>query len=156
MIILDLDNTISNDEWRTKRIDWKEQGRFLRYHDYHQLAAFDEAENHHLYNQETKPIAIFTARPVHYRALTEEWLERKGVNYKLLMMRPDNDHSHSVLLKARMLEQLQKRWNVVLQCIVAYDDRPEVVEMYKKAGVAEAHCVCIHHRTEFKEKGLKQ
>jgi len=142
-IILDLDNTIADDSWRIPKINWQRQNPLDRYHDYHSLSAFDKVGNDHLLATRHH-ILIFTARPVRYRAITEEWLRRNGIEYEHLLMRNDNDHCHSVVLKAKMLNWLPEMYGIAWDKIfAAYDDRKDVVEMFEKCGIAAA-CVPIH------------
>lgn len=150
LIILDLDNCIANDEWRIKEIDWEQDNPTARYHNYHALAAFDEPGNTDLFNcLVPHDIVIFTARPKFYGAATAEWLKRNGVNFSLLFMRDNNDHTHSKELKRRFLVELIQGMGVDPGKIVcAYDDREDVVEMYKKLGipaeVRKIHDTCAY------------
>lgn len=149
MIILDLDNCISNDAWRIPRISWNHQNPTRRYHDYHMLAAFDEPGNVELFKGRSD-ILIFTARPVMIRAMTEEWLKRVGVDYEVLIMRNDNDHLPSVDLKMKQLHYLPVYGIDAGKIEHAFDDRPEVVEMYKRCGIPATvraiHNVCAYTR----------
>lgn len=151
MIILDLDNTVANDSWRIPRIQWQHKDVNRRYHDYHLLAGFDECRNQELFEGRTE-IAIFTARPVMYRAITEEWLKRNGVFWSHLLMRNDSDHSHSVDLKERQLDWLLSHYKVKFSDIThAYDDREEVIAMYRRRGIP-ATMRRIHNVSAYKPK----
>lgn len=150
MIILDLDNTIANDVWRIPKINWQHADPLARYHDYHSLSAFDAPGNEDLF-KERDDIIIFTARPVHYHAITEEWLNRNGVNFQVLLMRNNDDHSHSKDLKLRQLAWLQNDYGINKSDIFcAYDDRQDVVDAYLAAGihaeVRSIHNVCAYTR----------
>lgn len=156
VLILDIDNCIADDSWRIPRINWEIEDPLNRYHDYHSLSAFDSAHNHDLYINTRCDIVIFTARPIMYRALTEEWLKRHGVGYQLLMMRDMNDHRPSVELKHNQLMALFNNTEVKAGDIVgAYDDRPDVVELYRKFGIpAEVrfvHDVCAYTKPQEKQ-----
>jgi len=141
--ILDLDNTISNDGWRIKSINWQHAEPMRRYHAYHSLSAFDEPGNVDLFRGKSN-IIILTARPTHYRALTEEWLKRNGVQYNIMIMRNDSDHCHSRDLKMKQLKWLGELYSVPPALIEhAYDDRQDVVDMYISNGV-QATCRSIH------------
>lgn len=150
IIILDLDNCISNDEWRIKEIDWQQENPTARYHAYHGLAAFDEPGNTDLFNcLVPHDIVIFTARPMFYNAPTVEWLKRNGVQFSALFMRENNDHTHSKELKRKFLNTLVHAVGVnpgEIAC--AYDDREDVVDMYKKLGipaeVRKIHDTCAY------------
>lgn len=151
MIILDLDKTISNDAWRIQHIQWQHKDPNRRYHDYHILAGFDECRNKELFEGRDE-IVIFTARPVMFRAITVEWLARNGVAWTHLLMRNGEDHSHSVDLKERQLNWLVSHYDVPLSKIShAYDDREDVVAMYKRRGVP-ATVRRIHNVSAYKQK----
>lgn len=147
-VIFDLDNTIADDGWRIPRIEWSADSPIVRYHNYHLLAAFDEVGNQELLeglDVEDIDVYIFTARPMIYQAITTEWLERKGILYKALFMRPDEDHDKSVDLKKRQLFNLFANFDVQPSDIIAaYDDREDVVKMYQDHNVAGKR-VCIHN-----------
>ena len=153
MIILDLDNTIANDEWRIPRINWQHTDPFRRYHDYHLLSAFDDVGNRDLF-EGTSDIVIFTARPVHYRAMAVEWLRRNDIDIKHLLMRNDDDHCHSKELKMKQLGWLVEYGICLTDIVCAYDDRPDVVQMYTDFGIpAEVraiHSTCAYTQPEAK------
>lgn len=156
-IIVDLDNCISNDGWRIPKIKWDKFDPSARYHDYHSLSGFDEVANLLIFDQHPQASTIiFTARPVFYRAVTEEWLKRKKVPYEYLVMRNNHDFRSSVQLKQTMLEWLPDIYDINLdQIVAAYDDLPEVVEMYRKHGIiahtCEIHSVCAYTNPNLKE-----
>ena len=148
MIILDLDNTIANDGWRIKKINWKQNDPFLRYHDYHSLSAFDAVGNADLFKNKHE-IIVLTARPVFYRSITEEWLRRVGVDVMFLLMRNNGDHTHSRELKREQLHSLFTHYGVKKTDIFcAYDDREDVVQMYREEGIVSQrrwiHEVCSY------------
>ena len=149
-VILDLDNCIADDAWRIPKINWQKSNPMERYHDYHSLSGFDRLGNQDILTRhESDEIIIFTARPVLYSALTQEWLRRNEVNYEYLVMRNNNDHRPSLELKRTMLMWMPDVYGIPLEDIVAaYDDRPDVVEMYRKYGIdahkRELHNVCAY------------
>ena len=149
-IIIDLDNCIANDAWRIPNINWQKSNPMERYHDYHSLSGFDECGNMDIFAEHPGAVGIvFTARPVMYRAVTEEWLRRKGVPYEFIVMRNNTDHRPSLDLKRTMLKWMPEVYDIPLETIVAaYDDRPDVVEMYKSYGIMghkrELHNVCAY------------
>lgn len=149
-VIFDLDNCIADDAWRIPKINWQKSNPMERYHDYHSLSAFDRLGNQYvLQKHRLDVVVIFTARPVHYSALTQEWLRRVGVDYEYLVMRNNNDHCPSVELKRKMLSWLPEIYDIPLDKIVAaYDDRPDVIAMYKEQGIPasqlEIHNVCAY------------
>jgi hypothetical protein len=149
-VIVDLDNCIADDAWRIPRINWQKANPTERYHDYHSLSGFDELRNEEiLQDSKGSLILVFTARPVQYRPITEEWLRRRKVPFQHLIMRNNNDHRPSLELKRHMLHWLPEVYGVRWGSITAaYDDRPDVVEMYLKHGihseVRAVHNVCAY------------
>lgn len=151
-IIVDLDNCIADDSWRIPRINWQKRDPLERYHDYHSLAAFDKLCNEDILfgaRAGVDQIVVFTARPTMYHAATEEWLRRNNVPFKHLIMRNNNDNRPSLELKRTMLHWLPELYGVPWGSIVAaYDDRPDVVEMYRKhhlpGYVRAIHDVCAY------------
>lgn len=149
IIILDLDNCIADDSWRIPRINWSAEDPIERYHEYHSVSGFDQTGNRDLYLGTKHDIIIFTARPIIYLPQTQEWLLRNGIATALLLMRSNDDHSPSVQLKRNMLESLFKNTDIAAEDIVcAYDDRPDVISMFKGMGVnaelRSIHDVCAY------------
>ena len=143
-IIFDLDNCLSDDGWRIPYIDWAYEDPTARYHRYHLLAAWDEVGNGQLFESSPHHVVVFTARPQAYVAITNEWLRRSGIEPVAVYMRPPGDHTHSATLKRRFLY----RFFELFQCgpeqvECAYDDRPDVVKMFKAEGV-NAHLTKLH------------
>lgn len=128
-IIVDLDGTIADDRWRRSRIREGTCDQFTRYHDYHSLAAFDALGNRELLEVEHR-VLVVTARPEHYRVLTEEWLRRTGARWSALYMRAKCDTRGSVKLKEDILRRIDSEL-----VVHAYDDRPDIVAMYRSHGV---------------------
>lgn len=148
-VIVDLDNCISDDAWRIPRIDWSKKNPLERYHEYHSLSAFDDFVNTDIVTRPGQRVIVFTARPVLYRAITEEWLRRNEVPFDHLIMRNNDDHRHSMELKREMLHWLPEHYGVGWKSIVAaYDDRQDVVDMFRRhnidAYVRAAHDVCAY------------
>lgn len=156
-IIVDLDNCIANDAWRIPRINWQKSNPMDRYHDYHSLSAWDELGNTDIFAEHPGArVIVFTARPVLYAAITQEWLKRKNIQYDYLVMRNNNDHRPSLELKRTMLGWLPEIYKVPLSDVVAaYDDRQDVVDMFSAKGIAarrrKLHDVCAYTNPEVKE-----
>lgn len=156
-IIIDLDNCIADDSWRIPKINWQKSNPMERYHEYHSLSGFDKAGNLDIFEENPDAAGIvFTARPVHYHAITEEWLKRNRIPFEYIVMRNNQDHRHSLELKRTMLMWMPEVYGIPLDSIVAaYDDRADVVEMYKTYGIAahrrEIHNVCAYTNPNIKE-----
>ncbi|MEA3216025.1 MAG: hypothetical protein QOJ19_2181 [Acidimicrobiia bacterium] len=77
-------------------------------------------------------IVLLTGRPVRLRGLTVDWLERHGVAWDLLGMRPDDDRSQATNFKRRAVDALNGLgWDIEL----AIDDEPAVADAYERAGI---------------------
>lgn len=150
-IIVDLDNCIADDAWRIPKINWSKPTPIARYHDYHSLSGFDAIGNLRIFDEHADcGLIIFTARPELYRALTHEWLTRRGVPYERLFMRGNEDHRDSIELKRTMVLNLPEfYYGIALEDIAAaYDDRQDVVDMYRSYKITahrlEIHNVCAY------------
>lgn len=151
VILLDIDNCISDDGWRINRIDWGTYDKFYRYHAYHMLAPWDACGNRDLFEHEggRRHVVLLTSRPVHYRVHTVEWLQRNGVWYSHLLMRNDHDHRPSTSIKRSMVESLIEYGIHRSQIECAYDDREEVCAMYRSLGIKaeqrSLHSISAYH-----------
>jgi hypothetical protein len=147
--ILDLDNCISDDGWRISKIDWNNYDPNGKYEPYHALCPFDECANTHLFQTPAINV-IFTGRPVSQRTVTEEWLRRKDVPYVLALFRPERCKLRSVELKEAMLRALIP-YSWARGVHEAFDDRGDIVEMYRRNGIPNAKQVCIHDLDAYKQ-----
>lgn len=127
--ILDIDGCIAHDAWRIPQIDWSTDDLFKRYDAYHRLSPRDKAGNIDLFLLVEEPIVVLTSRPVHYRALTAVWLKRNGCRYAALIMRNNDDHRRSTDVKRDQVRALPEYGVTAVSC--AYDDRPEILRMYR-------------------------
>ena len=135
-IILDLDNTISNDGWRIPRIAWNEPLSFPRWHEYQLLAGFDQIGNEELFRDTGRGITIITGRSAFYAPITLHWLGLHGVKVDTALFRANNDHRHAVQVKEDLLFDFFKRSGTLpadVEC--AYDDNYDIIKMYKRVGV---------------------
>lgn len=154
VVLLDLDNCIADDHWRHVHIDLRKTGD-ARFETYHSLAAFDRAETAWMDDfpeiAEARAI-VLTARPSKWRAMTQEWWNRVVVPQSGLqlspsmIMRPDGNTMHSVELKKMMLGWVLDPNTRYLypgeEIVGAFDDRADVVAMYREHGIAgHAHAI---------------
>ena len=85
-------------------------------------------------------VIVVTARhdDPHYERMTREWLDLHDIPYDRLYMRADSDTRRDHLVKADILQQiLDDGFDPVL----AIDDRPEVVQMWREHGITTLQCV---------------
>jgi hypothetical protein len=83
-------------------------------------------------------VVLLTARPMRIRPLTETWLERSGVDWDLLIMRPDRDFGPSVEFKRRTARELRAEG---FDLRLAFEDDRRNVDMFHEEGVP---CVYLH------------
>lgn len=144
--IFDCDNVLANDSWRIPLIDWNAPDHFQRFHSYHLASAFDEPGNRHLLRGlHAENVVIFTAMSAHYRTLRRLWFNQRRIDYRKLFMRPEGSTASSVLVKEHMLFSMFEQFKIGPRNIqVAYDDRDDIIDMYRRHGVA-AEKVCLHN-----------
>lgn len=82
---------------------------------------------------ESLAIVISTGRPARLGDLTVEWLARHGLRWDVMAMRPRGNVGHAVGAKRNALRELTK---MGFEVIMAVDDDPGVVEMYREEGLA--------------------
>lgn len=139
-LIFDCDNVLADDEWRIRTIDFETEDLDERYELYHLLSIHDEPCNQHLVDHKRHTIAVFTAMGERYRPLRERWFKKHNIHFDLLYMRADDDHRPSFVVKQDMLSKLLCEANLRLESIAAaYDDRPDIVRMYKMNRVPGIH-----------------
>jgi hypothetical protein len=83
-------------------------------------------------------VVLLTARPLRVRPLTLAWLERYGVRWDLLVMRPDGDYQPAVTFKKAVVGALR---GLGFEPRIAFEDDRRNVAMFRDAGVP---CIYIH------------
>lgn len=151
--ILDVDNVLSDDEWRIPLIKWERSCPTERYHDYHLASAFDHAKNHRLLSEHSDRNILFTAMPERYRALRVLWFNVSRIGYGQLFMRADDDHRPSDLVKRDMLFSLFKQGVTHADIELACDDRTDVLDMYMLHGISNVQVVRIHDSCAYTKPG---
>lgn len=153
--IWDLDNCLSDDRARIRLIDWESTNMYTRYLKYHDACAQDPLRNEDVFHAVTqlgRPV-FFTGRPESVRALTLQWIRCElDVQQPLVMMRPNDCHAPSVVVKETMLKayaaHMIEKFGKLPPCAGAFDDRGDIVDMYRSYGVPAAllsiHSVCAY------------
>ena len=145
-VIFDLDNCLADDRARIPLIKWSEPHPDKRYAEYHCDVSNDPVGNYETFVAATThatPIFL-TARPQTVRDQTTRWIIHSlGIESPILLMRNIGDHRPSVELKQQQLKYLT-HYDVALTDIVcAYDDRPDIVAMYRSHGI-DSVVLAIH------------
>lgn len=133
-VLVDLDGTLLNNDHRQHfmqeaKPNWK---------------AFFAAMTHDTVNPEVAVVVdlmykwsqaaviLVTGRPATYQQQTLENLYAQNVSFSALVMRHEKDNRSDVVTKQEMLEQIKF---MGYQPVMAIDDRPEVVHMWRTNGI---------------------
>jgi gluconate kinase len=82
-------------------------------------------------------VLICSARPEEYRKQTEDWLDKHGIKYSELIMRPAGDHRKDSIVKEIMYEfEIKTRYNLMF----SVDDRKQVIDQIRLHGVVVLDC----------------
>lgn len=152
--IFDIDNCIAADAWRANLIDFNNPDIDARYHAYHLKLSEDKFENQAVFYHWASSadlVAFITSRPERYRKETQAWLNKNidGLVHAaqfVMLMRADNDKRRSVEVKADLLRVLRHKFpefNFPTDVIAAFDDRKDVIDMYRKCGITTAEIMAI-------------
>lgn len=131
--IFDIDGTLSNNDHRTHHLlkqpkDWEA---------YHALVAHDTPHEHicelAIALSKTMPIIYCSGRHDGQRRVTENWLMTYAVpGHFGLYMRKEGDHRPDHIIKRELLDQIRADG---FDPIMAFDDRNQVVDMWREAGI---------------------
>ena len=77
-------------------------------------------------------VFLITGRSIEYEHITRAWLDRNTVGYDGLYQRPAKDHRPDHIIKFEILTKLRK---VGYEPWLAVEDRPQVVEMWRREGI---------------------
>lgn len=138
--VFDLDNCLANDAWRFRFIDWSAANPDDRYRPYHARCGEDGSCHHTIVravSEFAQPVFV-TARTEEVREVTELWLRTHfSLPYPMVFMRALGDHRPSREFKRATVQSFAHR------PAVAFDDRWDVVEMYRALGIP-AHHLAVH------------
>ena len=160
--IWDLDNCLADDRARIRLIDWTKTDPTERYAAYHAAGALDPVRNEnvfHAISQLARPV-FFTGRPEAVRTAATRWIRCElDVEAPLVLMRPDGCTCSAVELKRAMIScyavQMHEQRNVQA-CYAAFDDREDIVDMYRSFGIPAA-LLSIHSVSAYIEpKGVSK
>jgi hypothetical protein len=140
LVIFDLDGCISDDEWRRGMIDERKPDKYGTYHE--QILDDDPvlAGKDHLakcISAGEFPVFI-TARPFKYAPQTRTWIQKHlglfATDDYWLFMRDNLNTKSSVDIKREALALIKRSYpNAKIVC--GYDDREDVVTMYRCEGI---------------------
>lgn len=90
-----------------------------------------------IYYQMGFVIHIVTARPARYQEATEDWLAKQSIPYDFLYMRGPDDRRKDDVVKQEILKREFPDKSLIEFVL---DDRPSVVEMWRKNGLTCLQC----------------
>jgi hypothetical protein len=77
-------------------------------------------------------VLIVTSRMEKWRSLTSYWLAKNDIGHHALYMRKDEDIRPDYEVKADILNDIKKHWNV----IHAVDDNPSIITLWQANGIS--------------------
>lgn len=90
------------------------------------------AEMVDLLGSRSRYIVVLSGRDASCRVATEDWLNDNGVEWDVLLMRPEGDMRKDAVVKLELFrEQIAPRYRV----LGVLDDRDQVVEMWRSIGL---------------------
>lgn len=154
--IFDLDNCLFDDRERIPLIDWSKTGD-ERYDAYHAAGHQDAWDNKVVLDRHLRlghGIIFITARPAKFREQTvRQLLEAFCIDVEVvaphgkapsfLLMRNNGDRRRSVDVKRSAIASLAEYGVNIGEIVAAYDDHPDIVEMYQSLGI-NAEVLKIH------------
>lgn len=155
-VLVDMDHTLSDAEWRDHIIPKIVDGSGFTWDDYHRDGYEDEpmldavamvnALRSHGFR-----IVIMTSRPEKWRKDTEWWLKANSIKFDELLMRPDPDHQSSPAVKTMLAKQ--RFGDTLAEVIMLIDDRADVCGAFRELGVT---AVQVHRCEGDRNDGHKE
>jgi len=138
-IIVDLDGTLCNIDHRIHLLTARNS---VEWHNFEDGCINDKlnvwaANMIEFYTIAGHVILLITGRTEKVRQLTEDWLERNGIVYDELHMRPDGENMSDCKLKEKVYEE-----HIAGKYIVEFvvEDRKRVVEMWRRNDLVCLQC----------------
>jgi len=136
-IICDIDGTISDRTHRLKYLEGKKDWNAF-FKEMHKDPPIKKViKQIELYAEQGKNIVFVTGRPEDYRERTEKWLnEHVNLTNFTLIMREKKNYESDLSLKKRILKDSLSD----LDILKVYDDREELIQMWREAGLECVDC----------------
>lgn len=136
-IMVDIDGTLANIDHRVhfviqKPKDWKSFYAGIKDDKINQWC-LDIIENF----EQSHFVILLTGRDESQREATVEWLERQGVYYDILLMRPKGDRREDFVVKPEIYES---RIKPDFEVSFVVEDRTNVVKAWRSLGLTCLQC----------------
>ena len=133
VIVFDIDGTLANIEHRrsfvaTKPKNWKAFNAGIVNDTPHQ----DLVELTWMFHSQLHQVILCSGRGEEQREVTEVQMNRFGVFYRKLFMRPAKDHRPDDIIKVELLQQIRSEFG---NPWLWFDDRSRVVNAIRAEGV---------------------
>ncbi|CBY88561.1 hypothetical protein [Pantoea phage LIMEzero] len=137
VVIVDLDGTLSDGSWRLHLLPDEQHRHLDAAWATFNLAASDDPAYTDTIDVVNNlgmfcDIVILTGRGAVARAITENWLDKHGVDYDQLIMRAIGDSRKDTVFKAEVVNELRSQGRKIL---CAFDDLPHIVDMFREMGI---------------------
>jgi hypothetical protein len=138
-VLVDLDGTLLDNEHRQHFMQGKDKRwapffDAMRYDGVHPEVRFI---TNLIFAYSTVDVICVTGRPSQYHGMTLQSLHDNGCSFTALIMRAQTDNRPDAYVKRSMLDGILEMGFKPILCI---DDRPEVVHMWRMAGVRTLAC----------------
>ena len=131
--VFDVDGTLMNIQHRRHYVsgpdkDWKS------FFDYMEFDTINDHVFHlaHALKSDGYEIVVVSGRNERHRQITEKQLAFGKLDYKTLIMRPDDNYDPDFVFKKQVLDTMRESG---LDPQFSVDDRPSVVQMWRENGV---------------------
>lgn len=132
-VIYDMDGTLCD----VRGIRHHVMGKKKNFHKFHTESVncpgnMDVVEAAKTDHRAGRKVLIVTARAAKYGTHTAFWLAAQGVEYDAMYMRADGDYRQDSTVKHEILDQIKRDGYNVIR---AYDDNPNVIQVWQQAGI---------------------
>ena len=139
-VVFDLDGTLCDDRPRLNDLNSTlDSDKWDKYHRMCEsdipFPAIQKMIRHHI--TQGREIFIVTARPEAYKDITKAWLEKFGIKYYDLVMKPYEDRGPSWLYKISAINRIEAQG---FKVVGAYDDSELVLIEYEREGILAVKC----------------
>lgn len=133
LIVFDIDGTLANIEHRrcyvaTKPRNWKAFNAAIP----HDSPYEDMIYMVNLFGETNHTIILCSGRSEEERTMTEEQMNKFGVCYNKLYMRPAKDYRDDSIIKTELLQQIRQEFG---EPYLWFDDRQRVVDAIRAQGI---------------------
>ena len=131
--VFDVDGTLMNIQHRRHHV----AGQDKDWPAFFDAMEFDTINDHvfhlaHALKKDGYVIVVVSGRNERHREITEKQLAFGKLDYKMLIMRPDDNYDPDFVFKKQVLDKMRESG---LDPQFSVDDRPSVVQMWRENGV---------------------